>query len=54
MLVADRYYCSYWLIDLAQARGVHIVFRQQQLRHTDFRRSRHLGRNDQVVAWNKP
>jgi hypothetical protein len=54
VLVADRYYCSYWLIALAQARGVQVVFRQHQLRHTDFRRGRHLGRNDHVVTWTKP
>ena len=54
VLVADRYYCSYWLIALAQARGVHVVFRQHQLRHTDFRRGRRLGHYDHVVAWHKP
>lgn len=54
VLVADRYYCSYWLIALALARGVHVVFRQHQKRQTDFRRGRRLGRDDHVVAWNKP
>jgi hypothetical protein len=54
VLVADRYYCSYWMVALAQARGVHVVFRQHQLRHTDFRRGRRLGRNDHVVTWTKP
>jgi Transposase DDE domain len=54
VLVADRYYCSYWLIALAQARGVHVAFRQHQLRHTDFRRGRRLGRDDHVVTWSKP
>ena len=54
VLVADRYYSSYWMIALAQARGVHVVFRQHQLRHTDFRRGRRLGRDDHVVIWNKP
>jgi hypothetical protein len=54
VLVADRYYCSYWLIALAQALGVHVVFRQHQLRHTDFRRGQRLGRNDHVVTWDRP
>jgi hypothetical protein len=54
VLVADRYYCSYWMVALAQARGVHVVFRQHQLRHTDFRHGRRLGRNDHVVTWTKP
>ena len=54
VLVADRYYCSYWLIALAQARGVHVVFRKHQLRSTDFRRGRRLGHQDHVVTWTKP
>jgi hypothetical protein len=54
VLVADRYYCSYWLIAMAQARGVHVVFRQHQLRRTDFRRGRRLGRNDHIVTWTRP
>ena len=54
VLVADRYYCSYWMIALALARGVHVVFRQHQLRHTDFRRGRRLGHDDHVVTWTKP
>lgn len=54
VLVADRYYCSYWIVALAMARGVQVVFRKHQLRHTDFRTGRRLGRNDHVVTWTKP
>jgi hypothetical protein len=54
VLLADRYYCSYWMVALALACGVHVVFRQHQLRHTDFRRGRRLGRNDHIVTWTKP
>jgi len=54
VLVADRYYCSYWIVALALARGVHVVFRKHQLRHTDFRTGRRLGRNDHIVTWTKP
>jgi hypothetical protein len=54
VLVADRYYCSYWMITLTLARGVDVVFRQHQLRRTDFRRGRRLGHNDHVVNWTKP
>ena len=54
VLVADRYYCSYWVVALALARGVHVVFRKHHLRHTDFRTGRRLGRNDHVVTWTKP
>ena len=54
VLVADRYYCSYWTVALAQKRGVDVVFRMHQKRHTDFRRGRRLGRMDHVVDWAKP
>jgi hypothetical protein len=54
VLVADRYYCSYWIVALASARGVQVVFRKHQLRRTDFRTGRRLGRDDHVVAWTKP
>lgn len=54
VLVADRYYCSYWMVALALARGVQVVFRKHQLRHTDFRTGRRLGRDDHLVTWTKP
>jgi hypothetical protein len=54
VLVADRYYCSSWLVALAQALGVDVVFRLHHLRHYDFRRGQRLGRGDHVVTWAKP
>jgi hypothetical protein len=54
VLVADRCYCTYWLVALAWLRGVDVVFRLHQRRHYDFRRGRRLGRDDHVVAWVKP
>jgi len=54
VLVADRYYCSYWLVALLAGRGVDVVFRLHQRRHYDFRRGRHLGPGDHVVTWQRP
>ena len=54
VVLADRYYCSYWMVALLQALGVDVVFRKHQLRHTDFRCGRRLGHNDHVVTWTKP
>jgi len=54
VLLADRYYCSYWLVALALARGVDVVFRLHQRRDYDFRRGRHLGPYDHVVSWHRP
>jgi hypothetical protein len=54
IVVADRYYCSYWMIALLQQRGVGVAFRLHQRRHYDFRRGRRLGPDDHVVVWTKP
>ncbi len=54
VVVADRYYCSYWMVALLWQRGVDVVFRLHQRRDYDFRRGRRLGRGDHVVAWAKP
>lgn len=54
IVVADRYYCSYWLVALLQAQGVQVAFRLHQWRDYDFRRGRRLGPDDHVVEWVKP
>lgn len=54
VLVADRYYCSYWMLAMLQERGIDCVFRLHQLRLYDFRRGRRLGPDDHIVTWIKP
>ena len=54
VVVADRYYCSYWMIALLLRRGADACFRLHQRRKYDFRRGRRLGRGDHVVTWSKP
>ena len=54
VVVADRYYCSYWMVALLSERGVAVVFRLHQRRDYDFRRGRRLGPGDHVVVWRKP
>lgn len=54
ILLADRYYCSYFMIALLQKSGVDFVTRIHQLRTVDFRRGRRLGRGDHVVEWRRP
>ena len=53
LVVADRYYCSYFMIALVQQRDADAAFRLHQQRHYDFRRGR-LGRNDHIVLWWRP
>jgi hypothetical protein len=52
--LADRFFCSYWVIAALQARGVDVVVRLHQARKADFRRGRRLGREDHIVTWTKP
>jgi hypothetical protein len=47
--LADRLFCSYWVITDSQARGVDVVFRLHQTRKTDFRRGRRLGPDDHLA-----
>jgi Transposase DDE domain len=54
VVVADRYFCSYWLVALLLALGVEVVFRLHQCRHYDFRRGQRLGPEDHVVVWQRP
>ena len=54
IFLADRFFCSYWVIAALQARGVDVVVRLHQCRTADFRRGRRLGRKDHIVTWPKP
>lgn len=54
ILLADRYFCSYWELALVRQRDGDVVTRLHQLRKCDFRRGRRLGPCDHVVTWIKP
>ena len=54
VVLADRYYCSYFMVALLKELDVHVVMRQHQLRNTDFRRGRRLGSGDHIVTWIRP
>jgi putative transposase len=54
VVLADRYYCSYFMVALLKEKGIDIVMRQHQLRDTDFRRGQRLGTGDHVVTWIRP
>jgi hypothetical protein len=54
VLLGDRYYGSYWMVALARAHGIDVVFRQHHKRGYDFRRGVRLGKEDHVVVWQKP
>jgi hypothetical protein len=54
IVLADRFFCSYWVIAALLTRGVDVVVRLHQARTADFRRGRRLGRDDHIVTWTKP
>jgi hypothetical protein len=54
ILLADRYFCSYFMIALLMELGIDFVTRVHQCRMVDFRRGRRLGQGDHVVEWRRP
>ncbi|HEY2148474.1 MAG TPA: IS4 family transposase, partial [Pirellulales bacterium] len=54
VVLADRYFSGWFDVALLGQRGVDVVVRKHQLRTTDFRSGRRLGRDDHVVHWAKP
>jgi putative transposase len=54
VLLADRYYCSYWMVALALERKLDVVFRLHHRRDYDFRKGWRLGPDDHIVFWHKP
>ena len=54
VVIADRYFAGYFGIARLWQRGVDVLIRQHQRRHTDFRRGRRLGKRDHVVTWARP
>jgi hypothetical protein len=54
IVLADRYFCSFFDIAELQRRRIDVVMRQHQKRKTDFRRGVRLGKYDHLVLWKKP
>ncbi len=54
VMLADAFYCNYFLIAALQGMGVDVLFAQHGARVTDFRRGEKLGIRDHRVSWPKP
>lgn len=54
IILADRFYCTYFTIAMLSERGVDILTRQHPRRHTDFRKGTRLGKRDRLVTWARP
>jgi putative transposase len=54
ILLADRYYASFWLLALGEMKQIDLVARVHHLRKVDFRKGLKQGYLDQLVAYHKP
>lgn len=54
VLLADRYFSGWFDIALLRQCGVDSVVRKHQLRATDFRTGKRLGKEDHLVVWPRP
>jgi hypothetical protein len=54
LLLADRYYCTFAIIALLQAKGIPVLFPLHANKKADFRQGRKLGAKDHLVEWKKP
>ncbi len=54
IVLADRFYCGWFMIALLQELNVDVVVRLHQLRKTDFSRGQRLGPGDHIVEWPRP
>ena len=54
VILADRYFSGWVDIALPLKRDIDVVIRKHQLRKTDFRTGRRLGKDDHLVSWARP
>jgi putative transposase len=54
IMLADRYFCSYFMMALLLEQGVDLLTRLHQARTADFRRGTRLGPGDHLVEWQRP
>jgi len=51
ILVADSYYCTYWLVGACRARGVKVVMKNHHKRDDHPNGARRLNKHERVVVW---
>lgn len=54
LFMGDRYYAGYFMLAMLLMQCGQVVVRQHQLRKTDFRRGKQLGKRDHIVDWPRP
>jgi putative transposase len=54
IVLADRFYCSYFMVAMLQSNDVDVVMRLHQRRKYDFTKGEPLAEGDHIVAWARP
>jgi DDE family transposase len=54
ILVADSYYCTYWLLAECRRRGIHVVMRNHHLRDDSPADARRLVKGQCIAVWTRP
>lgn len=54
ILVADSYYCNYWLIAMCLSIGVHVVMKNHHLRDDDPVGAKRSSKTERTVKWVRP
>jgi len=54
VVLGDRGFCSFLALGSLLAQGVDSVLRLHQTRRVDFRRGQRLGKDDQLIVWQRP
>lgn len=54
LVLADRYYCSYFMIAMLMQLGVDVVSRLHHRRKVDYHKGQRLGKGDYQVQWRRP
>jgi hypothetical protein len=54
VMLADRYFCSFFMLALLKSRGVDVCMRLHQLRKVDYFKVKWLGDNDYIDTWHRP
>ena len=54
ILVADSYYCTYWLVSMCQQIGVEVVMKNHHKRDDDPMGATRLSEDERTIVWLRP
>ena len=54
VMLADRYFCSFFMLAILKSHGVDVCMRLHQLRQVDYSKVKWLDDNDYIDTWHRP